>query len=662
MKQKSSVSKPEKALRDLIRISNATGKDPSLVQGGGGNTSVKTDDGKFMYIKASGTALKDMAPNRGWRRLRLDAVLKIIQDKELTTIDQTARESIIVNRLMSSCDDDMPPDNRPSVESHLHAFLGRCIIHLHPTSVGAYVNAVNAKSLLQKLLKKEKYPPLWVPYTDPGFCLARKMSQLVRNYQIKFNRKPELMFLEKHGLFVSADNPEAALRAVRNVIKICNRKLKTSRIVKIKQASVNEINSARLAIRQGFFNATGRYTLIKFCNNQTIASFLSRPDAPKLLNTGSITPDELIYAGGSALWLNKCDPKTVNWKLSAYLQKGKRLPSAFLVKNLGLLVAGDEKSIPVVEDVTNSSLIIRSTAADLGGVNTLNRRQEQFIDKWEAESYREQIVTKTTHGDLKNRLALITGAGSGLGRAIALGMARDGAIVAIGDIDKKAAEQTVALIKTEMPGASAISISCDVTNEISVENAYNELLDKWGGLDILVNAAGIGPAMPLVDLPLKKWRQALEINLTGYFLMARSAARIMIQQAIGGNIINISSKSALEASKDNSAYNASKAGQLHLARGWAMELGDHAIRVNCVCPGNVFEGSKIWNPQYIKACARKYGIKPDEVIPYYTNKTILKRQIMGADVANAVVFLCSEKARTITGQIIVPDGGQVMLR
>ena len=157
MKQKTSAAKPDKALKDLIRISNATGKDTSLVQGGGGNTSVKTDDGKFMYIKASGTALKDMAPNRGWRRLKRHNVLQIIQDKQLTTLDETARETIIVNRLMSCCDDDQPKNNRPSVESHLHAFLGRCVIHLHPTAVGAYVNAKNAESLLEELMRKEKF-------------------------------------------------------------------------------------------------------------------------------------------------------------------------------------------------------------------------------------------------------------------------------------------------------------------------------------------------------------------------------------------------------------------------------------------------------------------------------------------------------------------------
>lgn len=185
---------------------------------------------------------------------------------------------------------------------------------------------------------------------------------------------------------------------------------------------------------------------------------------------------------------------------------------------------------------------------------------------------------------------------------------------------------------------------------------------NWGGLDILVNAAGIAPAYPLVDLPVDKWRLALEVNLTGYFLMARAAARIMIKQGIGGSIINISSKSGLDASKNNTPYNTTKAGELHMARGWALELGEYGIRVNCLCPGNVFEGSKIWNPQYIKVCAKKYGIKPEEVIPYYVSRTALKREIKGQDVADSVVFLCSDKARTITGQILVPDSGQVMVR
>jgi NAD(P)-dependent dehydrogenase (short-subunit alcohol dehydrogenase family) len=207
-----------------------------------------------------------------------------------------------------------------------------------------------------------------------------------------------------------------------------------------------------------------------------------------------------------------------------------------------------------------------------------------------------------------------------------------------------------------------MAVRCDVTSETDVAKAYAAVLDRWGGVDVLVNAAGIAPAYPLVDLPVAKWRLALEINLTGYFLMAREAARIMIPQRMGGSIVNLGSKSGLEASKSNTPYNATKAGEIHMARGWALELGPHGIRVNSVAPGNVFEGSKIWNPEYIKACARKYGIKPEEVIPHYVNMTALKQEITGQDVAEAVVFLCSKSARNITGQTIVVDGGQVMVR
>jgi rhamnulose-1-phosphate aldolase len=144
--------------------------------------------------------------------------------------------------------------------------------------------------------------------------------------------------------------------------------------------------------------------------------------------------------------------------------------------------------------------------------------------------------------------------------------------------------------------------------------------------------------------------------------MAKAAAKIMIDQQMGGSIINLTSKSGLDASKNNTPYNATKAGEIHMARGWALELGKEGIRVNCVAPGNVFEGSKIWNPEYMKVCAKKYGIKPDEVIPYYVSKTALNKEIKGRDIADSVVFLCSDRARRITGQTLVTDAGQVMVR
>ena len=264
--------------------------------------------------------------------------------------------------------------------------------------------------------------------------------------------------------------------------------------------------------------------------------------------------------------------------------------------------------------------------------------------------------------ELNGKTAVVTGAGSGLGRSIAIGIAKAGANVVIADINKQEATQTCELIKNEIPEVSAMAVLCDVTNEADVEKAFATVKESFDSLDVLVNAAGVAPAGALVDMPVDKWRFALEVNLTGYFLMAKHAARLMIEQGTGGSIINLSSKSGLDASKNNTPYNATKAGELHMARGWAMELGRHNIRVNSVCPGNVFEGSKIWNPEYIKVCAKKYDIKPEEVIPHYVSKTILNKEIKGQDIANAVVFLVSEKSRMITGQTLVVDAGQVMVR
>jgi len=265
-------------------------------------------------------------------------------------------------------------------------------------------------------------------------------------------------------------------------------------------------------------------------------------------------------------------------------------------------------------------------------------------------------------GDLIERVAIVTGAGSGLGKSVAIGIARAGANVALVDINQKEAKQTCESIIDEISKIRVLDILCDVTDEKEVESTIKRVTNTFGKLDILVNCAGIAPPGLLVDLSVKEWRQTLEVNLTGYFLMSKHTARYMISQGVGGSIINLSSKSGLDASKDNTPYNATKAGEIHMARGWAKELGQYNIRVNSVCPGNVFEGSKIWNQEYIETCAKKYGIKSEEVIPYYVSKTLLNKELKGQDVADAVVFLASDKAKMITGQTLVVDAGQVMVR
>ncbi|MHC4418823.1 MAG: class II aldolase/adducin family protein, partial [Planctomycetota bacterium] len=381
-----------KALSQLIRISRTVGKDTSLVQGGGGNTSVKTEDGRYMYIKASGTALIDMNGGRGWRRLRLDSVLSIIEDKLISQLETQAREMEVVKRLFVACDDDVAGEARPSVEAHLHAFLDKCVIHLHPVAVLAYCCARNGRAELEKLFKGEKFPPVWVPYTDPGFMLAKKITNVVGSYQKRFGTKPAILFLQKHGLLVSANSTHAAPGLLRKVISCCMGKLSQPEAKKIKPVGQRVVADTKRSIRKAFFEATGQRPEIGYFCNEVIAGFWSQRDARKLLLPGALTPDELLYANGPAMWVEDCDLKQVAGRLRRQLDIGSKPSVAFLVKGTGLFVAGGKKIALTIRDIVESSFFIRTNAFRLGGIMTLNKRGRDFINKWESEAFRKKLA------------------------------------------------------------------------------------------------------------------------------------------------------------------------------------------------------------------------------------------------------------------------------
>jgi rhamnose utilization protein RhaD (predicted bifunctional aldolase and dehydrogenase) len=382
----------DKALADLIKISNVTGKDPAIVQGGGGNTSVKTADGKYMYIKASGTDLKDMNKQTGWRKLRLDSVLAIIKDKSIAKLDVQRRETEVVNRLLLACDDNIVGDSRPSLEAHLHAILGKCVIHLHPVAVLSYTCAKNGRAELEKLFKDAKLPPLWVPYAHPGFALAKQIAKLTADYQIRYGKKPVVLFLQKHGLLISTDSQDAALRLLRKVINRCAGKLRWPKTGKTKLLSQEIIADVKLCIRRAFYEATGQYAIISYFYDDAIAAFWRQKDTQKLLLPPALTPDELLYANGPAMWVEDCDSKKISGRMTSQIRKGEKPPVAFLVKGAGLFVAGTEKIAAAVRDIVKNSFVIRTNASCLGGILTLNKAERDFINRWETDAFRKKLA------------------------------------------------------------------------------------------------------------------------------------------------------------------------------------------------------------------------------------------------------------------------------
>ncbi len=413
----------DKALLELIRISNETGVDPTLVQGGGGNTSVKTADGKYMYIKASGTALKNMNAKQGWRRLRLDLARSVVKDESLAKMPPQTREPEVVNRLLLACDDNVKTEARPSVEAHLHAWLDKCVIHLHPSAAGAYHNAKNGRAKLQELFKDENPPLLWVPYTDPGFLLAKRIARLVERYKGQFGKDPAILFLEKHGLFVTAPSAAGALRLVRRVIKRCNSELKQPKRGSPKRSLgmvsfdpspkpsalrlPPTVEDVRNCIERAYFEGTGERATIWYYNNNAIDEFCHHKDVRNML-LGPLTPDELVYANGPAMWVElqhrkrsssraaeKCDWRQVASRLRQQIKRGRKPSAAFLVKGVGLLVAATEKMAPTVRDIVLYSIFIRTNAHRMGGIVTLNKRQQDFINNWESEAFRKKLASKT---------------------------------------------------------------------------------------------------------------------------------------------------------------------------------------------------------------------------------------------------------------------------
>jgi len=658
--------KPNRDVLSLVTMSREVGSDDRLVQAGGGNTSVKSADGSTMYIKASGTGLRDMSPERGYVAMAMKPLLDLLADAKVAAMDDATREPHVLRTMYQAVIGGPDTSARPSCEATLHAMLQRYVVHIHPIAVIGILASYGSLKFSQEMARRGKFTMVWVPYTNPGHPLAVACRNAVDAFKAEHGQAPDVLLLENHGLFVSAATESRAVKLTKDIVALCDKMFaeRRKKMATPKLLSDDAILETIVELRRALVEQGCAQRLVQAVPSELAAQLLARKDARQMLGMNN-TPDTLVYCLAHPLILAANHKGKIAAALAAYIKANREPPRVVLVPGYGFLVVADsQKALKTTVVVYQAQLGFFERSSAFGGSKPLKKSQADYINNWEVEAYRRQIAKAEAGqpGPLTGKVALVTGAGSGLGRGIATGLAAAGAHVVLADIDVPAAEETAALIAQRCRAPRAAVAACDVTDEASVAEAFRKMVMTYGGADIVVAAAGIAPAFPIQDFPVAAFNKTLAINLTGYFLAGREAARWMIRQQTGGSLIFISSKTGLEASRNNAAYNVTKAGELQLMRGLALELGKYGIRSNAICPGNVFEGSKIWNPTYIAEAARKRGIKPEEVIPYYISLTALGQEIKQDDIANAAVFLASDQARVISGQALVVDAGQVFVR
>ena len=335
---------------------------------------------------------------------------------------------------------------------------------------------------------------------------------------------------------------------------------------------------------------------------------------------------------------------------------GDPMPRVVLVPGLGMFVSGkDRRTAGIVGDIYHHTIDVLENAGAFGGYVSLSPKDAFDVEYWPLELYK--LTLAPPEKELARRIALVTGGGSGIGRAVARRLALEGAHVVVGDIDAAAAQKTAGEIVTAVGAGRALGLEMDVTREASVRAAFETTILAYGGLDVLVSNAGIAHSSPVARLELGDWERSFAVNATGHFIVAREAMRLLAAQGLGGALVFVATKNVMSPGKDFAAYSAAKAAEAQLAKVLALEGAPHGIRSNIVNPDAVFQDSKLWSDEIRRERAAAQGIRVDQVEEFYRTRNLLGVSILPEDVAEAVLFLASDRSAKTTGCTLTVDGG-----
>nr|AGU09840.1 Class II Aldolase and Adducin N-terminal domain [uncultured organism] len=667
------------AAAELIARSNRLGQDPKNTNYAGGNTSAKGttidpvtgEDVELMWVKGSGGDLGTLTES-GLAVLRVDRLRSLVnvypgvdrEDEMVAAFDYTLFGK---------------GGAAPSIDTAMHGLVDAAHVdHLHPDSGIAIATAIDGEELTTKIFGDKV---VWVPWRRPGFQLGLDIAEIK-------DKNPDAIgcILGGHGITAwgdTSDETEAnSLWIIDTAAAYIAEHGKAEPFGPARDdfgaldKTKRRAKAAALGATLRGLASTDAPKVGSFTDADVVLDFLASSEAPRLAELGTSCPDHFLRTKVKPLILDLPSDASIDESIArlvelheayradyqAYYDRHATAdspairgadPAIVLVPGVGMFSYGANKQTARVagEFYINAINVMRG-AESLSSYAPIDEAEKFAIEYWALEEAKLLRLPKPkSHA---TRVALVTGAASGIGKAIATRLAKDGACVVIADLDlEKAQDAAAQLGSTDV----AIGVQANVTDAAEIQAAIDAAVLAFGGLDLVVNNAGLSLSKPLLDTTEADWDLQHNVMAKGSFMVSKAAAKVLIEQNMGGDIIYISSKNSVFAGPNNIAYSATKADQAHQVRLLAVELGEHGVKVNGINPDGVVRGSGIFSGGWGAKRAAVYGVPEEELGAYYAKRTILGREVLPENVANAVSVLTGEDLTHTTGLHIPVDAG-----
>ncbi len=666
-------------VRELLERSHRLGADRRNTNYAGGNTSAKGtvydpvsgEDVELLWVKGSGGDLGTLAET-GLAVLRLDRLRSLV-----SVYPGEAREDEMVPAFEFCCHG--TGGAAPSIDTAMHALVtARHVDHLHPDSGIAIATAADGERLTKQIYGDRV---VWVPWRRPGFQLGIDIAAV-------HDANPQAVgvILGGHGITAWGATSEEAEANSLWIIETARRHLADHGDPQPFGPPVPERaalppaerrdRAAALAAPVRAVASHDQQMIGHFTDTAEVLEFLAGEKLFTLAALGTSCPDHFIRTKVRPLVLDlppnapvsECVERLAQLHqeyradYAAYYERHRDAdtppmrgadPAIVLVPGVGMFSFGrDAQTARVAGEFYVNAINVMRGAESVSTYAPIDEREKFRIEYWALEEAKLRRLPKPAR--LAGRVALVTGAASGIGRAVATELASQGACVVVADLDGAKAAEVAASIGTS---DVAVGTTIDVTDAAAVQAAVETTVLAFGGLDLVVNNAGLSVSKSLLETSDDDWDRQHDVMAKGSFLVARAAARVMIDQGLGGDIVYVVSKNGVFAGPNNVAYGSAKADQAHQVRLLAAELGEHRIRVNGVNPDGVVQGSGIFAGGWGADRAAVYGVPESELGNFYAQRTLLKREVLPEHVARAVAALVSDDFALTTGLIVPVDGG-----